>query len=165
MNLQLSAPAPLASAHQLDEFECGESVLDEWLKRRAMVNQLSGATRTFVVADQDKRVYGYYAMAAGAVSHKLASSAVRRNMPDPIPVMVLARLAVDTRAQGIKLGASMLRDAVNRAVAVSENAGVRALLVHALHDRAKLFYEHYGFQVSPAHPLTLLLRLNIARPS
>lgn len=165
MNLQLSAPAPLASAHPLDEFECGESVLDEWLKRRAMANQWSGATRTFVVADQDKRVYGYYAMAAGAVSHKLASSAVRRNMPDPIPVMVLARLAVDTRAQGIKLGASMLRDAVNRAVAVSENAGVRALLVHALHDRARLFYQHYGFQVSPAHPMTLLLRLNIAKPS
>lgn len=165
MNLQLSAPAPLASAHPLDEFECGESVLDEWLKRRAMANQLSGATRTFVVADQDKRVYGYYAMAAGAVSHKLASSAVRRNMPDPIPVMVLARLAVDTRAQGIKLGASMLRDAVNRAVAVSENAGVRALLAHALHDRARLFYQHYGFQVSPAHPMTLLLRLNIAKPS
>ncbi len=165
MNLQLSAPAPLTSAHQLDEFECGESVLDERLKRRAMANQLSGATRTFVVADQDKRVYGYYAMAAGAVSHKLASSAVRRNMPDPIPVMVLARLAVDTRAQGIKLGASMLRDAVNRAVAVSENAGVRALLVHALHDRARQFYEHYGFQVSPAHPMTLMLRLSIARPS
>ncbi len=164
MNLQLSAPAPLASAHQLDEFECGESVLDEWLKRRAMANQLSGATRTFVVADQDKRVYGYYAMAAGAVAHKLASSAVRRNMPDPIPVMVLARLAVDTRAQGIKLGAAMLRDAVNRAVAVSENAGVRALLVHALHDRAKQFYEHYGFQVSPTHPMTLMLRLSIARP-
>lgn len=165
MNLQLSAPAPLTSAHPLDEFECGESVLDEWLKRRAMANQLSGATRTFVVADQNNRVYGYYAMAVGAVSHKLASSAVRRNMPDPIPVMVLARLAVDTRAQGIKLGASMLRDAVNRAVAVSENAGVRALLVHALHDRARLFYQHYGFQVSPAHAMTLLLRLNIAKPS
>ena len=164
MNLQLSEPAPLASAHELDEFECGEPVLDEWLKRRAMANQLSGATRTFVVADQDRRVYGYYAMAAGAVSHKLVSSAVRRNMPDPIPVMVLARLAVDTRAQGIKLGASMLRDAVNRAVAVSENAGVRALLVHALHDRAKQFFEHYGFQVSPTHPMTLMLRLNIARP-
>ena len=164
MKLQLSAPAPLVSAHQLDEFECGESVLDEWLKRRAMANQFSGATRTFVVADQDKRVCGYYALAAGAVAHKLASNAVRRNMPDPIPVMVLARLAVDTRAQGIKLGAAMLRDAVNRALAVSENAGVRALLVHALHDRARLFYEHYGFQVSPTHPLTLMLRLNIARP-
>jgi GNAT superfamily N-acetyltransferase len=99
-------------------------------------------------------------MAAGAVSHQQATSAVRRNMPDPVPVMVLARLAVDRRAQGIKLGASLLQDAVNRAVAVSQNAGVRALLVHALHERAKAFYEHYGFQSSPLHPMTLMLRLN-----
>jgi len=160
MSLQLSAPEPLSVSHLLDNFECGEPVLDDWLKRRAMANQLSGASRTFVVADQDNRVCGYYAMAAGAVSHQASTSSVRRNMPDPVPVMVLARLAVDHRAQGMKLGASLLQDAVNRAVAVSQNAGVRALLVHALHDRARLFYEHYGFQVSPAHPLTLMLRLN-----
>jgi GNAT superfamily N-acetyltransferase len=125
-----------------------------------LANQLSGASRTFVVADQDARVYGYYAMAAGAVSHQEATSGVRRNMPDPIPVMVLARLAVDQRAQGIKLGAALLQDAVNRAVAVSHNAGVRALLVHALDERAKQFYEHYGFQESSQHPMTLMLRLN-----
>jgi len=125
-----------------------------------MINQLSGASRSFVVADQEGRVFGYYALAAGAVSHQLATGSVRRNMPDPIPVMVLARLAVDRRAQGIKLGASLLKDAVNRAVVVSRNAGVRALLVHALHDRAKEFYEHYGFQSSPLHPMTLMLRLN-----
>jgi predicted N-acetyltransferase YhbS len=112
------------------------------------------------VADQDQRIYGYYAMAAGAVSHHMATSNVRRNMPDPVPVMVLARLAVDIQAQGIKLGASLLQDAVNRTVAVSHNAGVRALLVHAINDRAKQFYEHYGFQVSPAHPMTLMLRLS-----
>lgn len=158
--LSLSAPQPLAVTHLLDEFECGETVLDEWLKRRAMNNQLSGASRTFVVTDQDCRVYGYYAMAAGAVSHQLATSAVRRNMPDPVPVMVLARLAVDQRTQGIKLGASLLQDAVKRAVVVSQNAGVRAVLVHALHDNAKGFYEHYGFQASPLHPMTLMLRLN-----
>lgn len=160
MSLQLSAPEPLLASHLLDDFDSGEPALDGWLKRRAMANQLSGASRTFVVADQDHRVCGYYAMAAGAVSHQASSSAVRRNMPDPVPVMVLARLAVDRRAQGKKLGASLLQDAVNRAVAVSQNAGVRALLVHALHDRARLFYEHYGFRVSPAHPLTLMLRLN-----
>ena len=135
-------------------------MLDDWLKRRAMVNQLSGASRTFVVFDQDSRICGYYAIAAGAVSHQMATSSVRRNMPDPIPVMVLARLAVDRRAQGMHLGASLLQDAVKRTVAVSRDAGVRALLVHALHDRAKQFYEHYGFQVSPTHPLTLLLRLS-----
>ena len=104
MSLQLNAPQPLASTHLLNEFECGEAVLDEWIKRRAMTNQMSGASRTFVVTHQDSRVYGYYAMAAGAVSHLQATSGVRRNMPDPIPVIVLARLAVDQPAQGIKLG-------------------------------------------------------------
>ena len=159
MSLQLSAPQPLAATHIQDGFECGEAVLDEWLKRRAMPNQLSGASRTFVVADQDSSVYGYYAMAAGAVSHQMATGSVRRNMPDPIPVMVLARLAVDRRAQGVKLGASLLQDAVNRAVAVSRNAGARALLAHPLHDHAKQFYAHYGSQESPQHPMTLMLRL------
>jgi GNAT superfamily N-acetyltransferase len=84
-------------------------------------------------------------------------------MPDPVPVMVLARLAVDRRAQGLHLGAALLQDAVNRAVAVSQNAGVRALLVHALHVKAKQFYEHYGFQPSPTHPMTLMLRLSSAK--
>jgi predicted N-acetyltransferase YhbS len=164
MSLRLGAPQPLAAAHLLDGFLCGEASLDGWLKRRALANQMSGATRTFVVADQDGRVYGYYAMAAGAVSHQMATSGVRRNMPEPIPVMVLARLAVDHRGpQGVKLGAALLQDAVNRAVAVSQNAGVRALLVHALHDRAKQFYEHYGFQASPQHPMTLMLRLNTVK--
>jgi GNAT superfamily N-acetyltransferase len=164
MSLEISAPQPLTSVHLLDEFNCGEPVLDEWLKRRAMSNQLSGASRTFVVLDQDSLVCGYYAMAAGAVAHQMATSSVRRNMPDPVPVMVLARLAVDLRAQGIKLGASLLQDAVNRAVMVAENAGVRALLVHALNDKAKEFYEHYGFQSSSLNTMTLMLRLNSGKP-
>ena len=103
---------------------------DESLKRRALTNQLSGASRTFVATDQEGGIYGDYAMVAGAVSHQAATSSMRRNMSDPIPVMVLARLAVDHRAQGIKLGASLLQDAVGHAVSVSQNAGVRALLVH-----------------------------------
>lgn len=155
MSLQLSPPQPLVAAHRLGDFASGEGVLDEWLKRRALANQSSGASRTFVVADPDLSVFGYYALAAGAV---------RRNMPDPIPVMVLARLAVDLRAQGIKLGGALLQDAVHRAVAVSQNAGVRALLVHALDDRAKEFYAHYGFQASPLHPMTLMLRLSTVKP-
>lgn len=163
MTLELKEPVPLAATHRLDGFECGEAALDEWLKRRAMSNQLSYASRTFVVADQDGRVYGYYAMAAGAVSHQVATSSVRRNMPEPVPVLVLARLAVDKRAQGGKLGAALLQDAVKRAVVVAQNAGVRALLVHALHDRAKKFYQHYGFQESPLHPMTLMLRLNTVK--
>jgi GNAT superfamily N-acetyltransferase len=157
--LRLSAPVPLAAAHVLDAFECGEASLDEWLKRRALANQSSGASRTFVVADETAKVMGYYALAAGSVSHELATSGVRRNMPDPVPVLVLGRLAVDGSAQGMRLGSALLQDAVNRAAAVAENAGVRALLVHALHDRAKSFYEGYGFQPSPVHPLTLMLRL------
>ena len=161
MTLPLKAPEPLAADHLVDQFACGEATLDEWLKRRAMANQLSGASRTFVVVNPDQNVYGYYALAAGAVSHQMASSAVRRNMPDPVPVLVLARLAVDQQVRGIKLGAALLQDAVNRAVAVSQNAGVRALLVHALHERAKFFYEHYGFQASPLNPLVLMLRVNV----
>ena len=162
--MNLCAPEPLTQHHKLDIFSCGEPVLDDWLKRRAFANQVSGATRTFVVSDAEQTVRGYYAMAAGAVAHQAATLAIRHNMPDPIPVMVLARLAVDTRAQGIKLGAALLQDAVNRAVAVSQNTGVRALLVHVLNDRARQFYEHYGFQSSPAHPMTLMLRLAGTRP-
>ena len=160
MSLPLGVPQPLTDAHSVDDFDCGEVALDDWLKRRARANQSTGASRTFVAADPEGRVRGYYAMAAGAVSHQLATSKVRRNMPDPVPVMVLARLAVDRRAQGIHLGASLLQDAVGRAHAVSRHAGVRALLVHALNDRARQFYEHYGFQASPAHPMTLMLRLS-----
>ena len=164
MSLELTAPQPIAAAHRFDDFSCGESMLDEWLKRRALANQVSGASRTFVVTDRDARVYGYYALAAGAVSHRLATGSVRRNMPDPIPVMVLARLAVDRRAQGIKLNNALLQDAVNRAVTVAQNMGVRALLVHALHERAKSFYEYFGFQPSPVDPLILMLRLGGVRP-
>jgi predicted N-acetyltransferase YhbS len=102
---------------------------------------------------------GYYALATGAVHHQDATRSIRQNMPDPLPVMVLARLAVDMRAQGMQLGAGLLRDAVERSLAVAQNAGVRALLVHALHERAKEFYMHYGFQASPVHQLTLMLRL------
>ena len=163
MTLLLDAPHPLAAHHILTEFDCGQSALNTWLQRRAMANQSTGASRTFVVADAEHRVFGYYAIAAGAVSHADATTATRRNMPDPVPVMVLARLAVDLRAQGLKLGAGLLQDAVRRVLVVSENAGVRALLVHAIDERAKQFYSHYGFQVSPLHPMTLMLRLASAR--
>lgn len=160
MTLQLLPPESLTAGHKLSEFVCGEVLLDEWLKRRALTNHLNGASRTFVVADTNGRVFGYYAMASGAVAHAEATSGVRRNMPDPVPVMVIARLAVDRSAQGSKLGASLLQDAVCRARVVAQNAGVRAVLVHALNERAKQFYAHYGFQSSPIHPMTLMLRLN-----
>jgi GNAT superfamily N-acetyltransferase len=159
MSLRLFAPEPLNDKHLLGAFDCGEPALDDWLKRRALANHQGGTSRVFVVADRDRRVHGYYALAAGAVAHQLATTSVRRNMPDPVPVMVLARLAVDRGAQGQSLGGALLQDAVRRTVVVAQNAGIRALLVHALHERAKQFYEHYGFQPSIVHPLTLMLRL------
>ena len=157
--MKLHAPQPLTADHQLNTFNCGGTSLDEWLKRRALLNQSNGASRTFVVVDESQLVMGYYALAAGAVHHQDATRSIRQNMPDPIPVMVLARLAVDIRTQGMQLGAGLLRDAVDRSLAVANNTGVRALLVHALHERAKQFYLYFGFQASPAHPLTLMLRL------
>ena len=158
--MRFSGPDALTAAHRVEAFDCGEAELNDWLKRRAFANHLSGASRTFVVADEGGTVCGYYALAAGAVAHGMATGAVRRNMPDPVPVIVLARLAVDRRAQGQKLGAALLQDAVRRATGVSREAGVRALLVHALHERACAFYQYYGFHVSPVHPLTLMLRLD-----
>jgi ribosomal protein S18 acetylase RimI-like enzyme len=159
VNMRLSAPQPLAATHLLDGFNCGEPSLDDWLKRRALANHLGGASRTFVVVDTDQRVLGYYALAAGAVARQETTSSIRRNMPDPVPVMVLARLAVDICAQGVKLGAALLQNAVSRTQSIAENAGVRALLVHALNERARQFYEHYGFRASPIHPMTLMLPL------
>lgn len=152
-------PQPLGVTHRFTDFDCGEPVLNDWLKRRALVNQLSGASRCFVVTSGDDRVLGYYALAVGAVSHAEAPNPVKHNMPDPVPVMVLARLAVGRQAQGRQLGGALLQDALLRTHTVAEQAGVRALLVHALQERAKQFYEHYGFQPSPLQPLTLMLRL------
>ena len=160
--MKLHAPMPLSPEHHVNLFSCGESVLDDWLKRRALVNQSNGASRTFVVTDDDEQVLGYYALAAGAATHQDATRAIRQNMPDPIPVMVLARLAVDLRAQGMKLGASLLKDAMSRCIQVSSNTGVRAMLVHALNERARDFYEYYGFKASPINPMTLMLRIGPA---
>ena len=161
--MRISAPVPLTPEHHLQAFACGEPVLDEWLKRRAMANQINGASRTFVAVDNERHVLGYYALAAGAVSHQEASRSIRQNMPDPVPVMVLARLAVDARAQGIKLGAGLLQDALDRCVLISEHTGVRAMLVHAINDRARQFYEDHGFKAFPFNPMILMLRITTSR--
>ena len=160
MSLKLSSPQPLSAEHRLEDFACGETSLDDWLRRRALINQSTGASRTFVVTDESGQVLAYYALAAGAVSHQESPGAIRRNMPDPVPVMVLARLAVDQRLQGQQVGGALLKDALQRAVSVAQNIGVRALLVHALNDRARQFYAHYGFVPSPANPMTLMLPLH-----
>src|SRR5690348_4037305 len=110
---RISAPQKLSSDHDLSQFDCGEAALDDWLRRRALQNEESGASRTYVVC-AGKRVVGYYALAVGAVAHVGAPGRVRRNMPDPVPVMVLGRLAVDQSAQGQNIGQSLLRDAILR---------------------------------------------------
>jgi GNAT superfamily N-acetyltransferase len=160
MSGRLSAPQPLAADHRTEGFSCGEASLDEWLRRRALVNQTTVVSRTFVVTDDQGQVLAYYALAAGAVSHQESPGSIRRNMPEPIPVMVLARLAVDQRLQGRQVGGALLKDALRRAAAVAHNVGVRALLVHALNEHARQFYIHYGFMASPVNPMTLMLALH-----
>ncbi|MEA1053412.1 GNAT family N-acetyltransferase [Lamprobacter modestohalophilus] len=160
MTQSLLRPQPLSAEHQLGDFSCGESSLDEWLRHRALSNQTSGASRTFVVTSDTGHVMAYDALAAGTVSHQDSPGKIRRNMPDPVPVLVLARLAVDQRFQGQHIGGALLQDALRRAVSVAEQIGVRALMVHALNGSAVKFYTHYGFMPSPANPMTLMLALH-----
>jgi GNAT superfamily N-acetyltransferase len=154
----LQAPTPLTEAHRVESFRCTEPVLESWLKQRARRNQQDGASRCYVVwAGED--VVGYYALAAGAVSHAQVPGHVRRNMPEPIPVVVLGRLAVHADWVGQGIGAGLLKDAVLRALRLSQELGIRALLCHALHEEAKRFYLHHGFVESPIEPLTVMLNL------
>lgn len=156
---QWSAPAPLTAAHHVADFECGEATLDQWLKTRALRNEGRGASRTYVIC-ADHQVVAFYCLATGSVTSELAPGRIRRNMPDPIPVMVLGRLAVDLAWQRHSLGKALLRDAILRTIQVSEIVGVKALLVHALSDPAVRFYEANGFYPSPTNPRTLFLPLS-----
>ena len=158
----LAAPETIGPAHDLDAFESGIATLDEWLKRRARRNEAEGTSRTFVLG-VGSRVVGYYSLAAGSILHSEATGRVRRNMPDPVPALLLARLAVDRAWQGKGLGADLLSDAVLRAVGAAESVGVRAVLVHAISDEAKAFYEKHGFRASPIDPMTLMITIDEAR--
>ena len=158
LSSQLTRPERLSANHDLTQFSCGESSLDHWLKSRALQNEESGASRTYVVC-AGGCVVGYYAIAAGAVAHTEAATRVKRNMPDPVPVILIGRLAVDSRFQGQSLGADLLRDAVLRILQAAEIAGIRAILVNAISIDAKRFYEKYGFISSPVHPQTLMITL------
>lgn len=153
---ELHAPQPLTSEHELEGFNSGVAELDDWLRRRAHKNQGSGASRTYVVTNGQK-VIAYYCLAAGAVSNASAPSRVRRNMPDPIPVIVIGRLAVAHSWQGKGFGRALVRDAVLRTLQASEIAGIRAILVHAISEQARQFYESCGFSPSPIDPMTLLV--------
>src|ERR1035437_5786045 len=154
----LSPPEKLRAEHDLSEFNCGEPSLDDWLRRRALQNEESGASRTYVVC-AGEHVAGYYALAVGAVAHAKAPGRIRRNMPDPVPVMIIGRLAVHKDHQGIQIGPGLLRDAVLRTLQAAEIAGVRAILVHAISERARKFYEGCGFIPSPMDPMTLMITL------
>lgn len=153
-----SAPEALSDAHDIDDFFCGEPSLDDWLKRRARANQISGASRTFVVR-RGSRVIGYYALAAGAIVSSAAPGRLRRNMPDPIPVFVLGRLAVDRSEQGKTFGTLLLRDAVLRSRKAAEFGGVAGLLVHAISENARQFYLRRGFIECPNNRMTLVARM------
>ena len=158
----LSPPVPLSATHALADFDSGVHSLDEWLKKRALKNHASGASRCFVLCAATT-VIGYYSLSAGAISHEAAPKALRRNMPDPLPVLLLGRLAIDRRYHNLGLGRAMLRDAMIRAVGVSVDAGVFAILVHALSERAKQFYLSRGFVGSPLQPMTLIMTLETVR--
>lgn len=156
-----TAPEKLATEHDLSDFDSGVAALDDWLRRRAAQNEASGASRTYVVRS-GKKIAGYYSLAVGAVAHEKVLGRIKRNMPDPVPVMILGRLAVDKSYQGQGLGVGLLRDALLRTLQAAEIAGIRALLVHAISEDAKKFYERYGFVASPVDPMTVMITLSEA---
>ena len=158
MSQPLSPPEPLTDDHQIDSFDSGETVLDDWLRRRARANQATGASRTYVVCE-GKRVVAYYAVASGAIAQAAAPGRFRRNMPDPIPVVVLARLAVDRNHQGRGLGRALFRDAARRAEHAADAIGIRGIVVHAISEEARKFYIALGFDPCPAESMTLVVTL------
>jgi predicted N-acetyltransferase YhbS len=157
----ISAPAPLQADHDTSQFNCGHAMLDDWLQNTALKNQRHDGSKTFVVCD-GQRVAAYYTLAAGAVQRMDTPGRVRRNMPEPVPVIVLGRLAVDTAYQGNKIGPGLLKDALLRAISVSEQIGIKAMLVHAISEEAKNFYLHHGFVESPTNNMTLMITIKDA---
>jgi GNAT superfamily N-acetyltransferase len=157
----LRSPEKLNLSHQIKGFDSGNSQLDDWLKNKAIKNEFEGASRTYVLCTDDV-VIGFYCLANGSVFQSVATGKVRRNMPDPIPVMVIGRLAIDRSWQGKGLGRALLRDAVLRTLQASEIAGIRAILVHAISENAKVFYEQCGFTASPMDEMTLMIRVKDA---
>jgi GNAT superfamily N-acetyltransferase len=158
----LTPPGPIAADHRLDAFDSGEASLDAWQRQRAPRNHASGAPRCFAITDGGA-VVGYYTLSAGSIAHAEAPKPMRRNMPDPLPVLLLGRLAIDRRHQNRGLGQALLRDAMLRAVSVAHDTGVFAILLHALSEPAKRFYLSRGFIESPLQPMTLMMTLQTVR--
>jgi GNAT superfamily N-acetyltransferase len=159
----LAGPEPLTAAHEVKEFDCGKRELTEWLRRYALQNHLAGAARVYVV-HRAGRVVGYFALAAGSVEPDEAPERVRKGLArHTIPVILLARLAVDSSEQHQGLGAALLKDALGRSAAAADTIGARAVLVHAKDDEAKAFYRHFDFEPSPTDPLHLFLLMKDLR--
>ena len=154
----IQSPEPLTVEHVLGGFDCGVASLDDWLRRRALHNQASGASRTFVVCDAGQ-VVAYYALAASAVAPDAAPGRFRRNMSDPIPVVVLARLAITRDHQGRGLGRALFQDAANRVIHAADAIGIRGLLVHAISEEARAFYVRLGLDPSPLETMTLMTKV------
>lgn len=153
-----TAPEHIEAHHDVATFDCGKQELNGWLRLKALKNEASGASRTYVIC-ADGHVVGYYALATGAVARAVATGKVQRQMPDPIPVMIIGRLAVDVRNQGRGLGYGLLRDALLRTLQVAEQAGIRAVLLHAVTGEATKFYQRAGFQESPLDPMTMMIAI------
>lgn len=159
-------PRPIESTDRTSGFDCGEASLDHYLADRALANHLSDFARCYVcVDDDDGRIVGFYTLSAVAVDRATLPGRTRRNAPDPVPAVLLGRLAVDRTAQGTGLGRLLVRDAVLSTLAAAERVGVRLMLVHALHPHAAEFYAALGFTDSPTDPLHLFLLLGDARAS
>ncbi len=161
-NQPMQAPQPISATHQLEDFHSGNLELDDWLKKRALKNEGAGASRTYVVL-VGERVIAYYCLATGSVLSSITSGRVRRNIPDPIPVMVIGRLAVDRQWQGKGIGYALIRDAVLRTLQAARIVGIRAIIVHAISKEAKQFYEKCGFTASPVAPMTLMVTVADAK--
>ncbi len=152
-------PVPLEPQHRAESFSSGAVSLDEWLRKHALQSHRSGGSRVFVTTATGPDVAGYYALAAGAVMPREAAARLVRGLAanQPVPVVLLGRLAVDAQHQGQHLGRSLLLDAMTRVLQAGELIGIRALLVHAIAERARAWYAQFGFERSPTHPLHLLL--------
>jgi len=161
--MNLRRPEALGAGHGLETFDCGKAALNEWLARHARQAQTSGSAKTFIVADGDQ-VAGYYSLTVGQVDTLDAPERIRKGMGQyPIPLVILARLAVSRSHQGHGIGRGMLQDAIRRTLAMAEQAGIRALLTHPVDEEAARFYTRFGFISSPLREQQLLLLLKDAR--
>lgn len=159
----LSSVEKLTKSHQVSAFDCGNQALNDWLKRFALINQVSDAAQTYIVHRQNV-VQGYYALTAGSVKPEEAPSRIAKGLArHPIGVILLARLAVDKQAQGTGLGAALMKDALQRIEQAADTVGARAVLVHAVDEQARRFYEHFNFESSPLDPLQLMLLMKDLR--